>query len=45
VHPDLQRIMARRCTESVEWPTGGSQFANRPELVADLLISCAVSAR
>jgi pimeloyl-ACP methyl ester carboxylesterase len=45
VHPDLQRIMARRCTESVECPTGHSPFANCPQLVADLLISCAVSAR
>jgi len=41
VHPDLQRIMARRCTESVEWPVGHSPFANRPELVADLLVDLA----
>jgi pimeloyl-ACP methyl ester carboxylesterase len=41
VHPDLQRIMARRCTESVEWPVGHSPFANRPELVADLVIDLA----
>ena len=41
VHPDLQRIMARRCTETVEWPTGHSPFASRPDLVADLLIDIA----
>ncbi len=41
VHPDLQRIMARRCTESVEWPVGHSPFANRPDLVADLLVDLA----
>lgn len=41
VHPDLQRIMARRCTEAVEWPTGHSPFASRPDLVADLLIGLA----
>ena len=31
VHPDLQRIMARRCTETVEWQLGHSPFANRPD--------------
>ena len=41
VHPDLQRIMARRCTETLEWPVGHSPFANRPELVADLLVDLA----
>ena len=38
VHPDLQRIMAGRCTEQLEWPVGHSPFANRPELVAELLV-------
>lgn len=42
VHPDLQRIMARRCTATIEWPTGHSPFANRPDLVADLLINLAL---
>src|SRR5438445_9243 len=37
VHPDLQRVMAARCTASVEWPTAHSPFLNRPDLVADLL--------
>jgi pimeloyl-ACP methyl ester carboxylesterase len=41
VHPGLQRIMARRCTESVEWLVGHSPFANRPQLVADLLVDVA----
>jgi pimeloyl-ACP methyl ester carboxylesterase len=38
VHPELQRIMAKRCTENVEWPTAHSPFLNRPDLVAALLI-------
>jgi hypothetical protein len=38
VHPELQRIMAKRCVESVEWPTAHSPFMNRPDLVAALLI-------
>jgi pimeloyl-ACP methyl ester carboxylesterase len=37
VHPALQRVMAARCTHSVEWPTAHSPFLNRPDLVADLL--------
>lgn len=41
VHPELQRIMARRCTEQVEWSVGHSPFAHRPELVADLLVDLA----
>jgi pimeloyl-ACP methyl ester carboxylesterase len=41
VHPELQRAMAKRCNESVEWPTAHSPFLNRPDLVADLLIEVA----
>jgi pimeloyl-ACP methyl ester carboxylesterase len=37
VHPDLQRVLARRADEVVEWPTGHSPFLSRPDLVADLL--------
>jgi len=37
VHPDLQRILARRADHVVEWPTGHSPFLSRPDLVADLL--------
>ena len=38
IHPDLQRVLARRCTTSVEWPTGHSPFLSRPELVHALLL-------
>jgi pimeloyl-ACP methyl ester carboxylesterase len=38
VHPELQRVLARRCTQSHEWPTSHSPFASRPDLVAALLI-------
>lgn len=37
VHPDLQRILARRATTSIEWPTGHSPFLSQPALVATLL--------
>lgn len=37
VHPDLQRIIARRATTTVEWPTDHSPFLSHPGLVADLL--------
>ena len=37
VHPDLQRVLARRADDVVEWPTGHSPFLSRPDLVADLL--------
>lgn len=39
IHPDLQRILARRCTTSQEWTTGHSPFLSRPEQVRDLLVS------
>ncbi len=39
IHPDLQRILARRCTTSEEWPTGHSPFLSRPDLVRDLLLA------
>jgi pimeloyl-ACP methyl ester carboxylesterase len=41
VHPDLQRIMACRCGDTVEWPLGHSPFANRPDLVGELLVNIA----
>ncbi len=41
VHPDLQRLLARRCTDQIEWSVGHSPFANRPELVAELLVDLA----
>jgi pimeloyl-ACP methyl ester carboxylesterase len=37
VHPELQRILARRCDSTVEWQTDHSPFLCRPDLVADLL--------
>ena len=37
VHPDLQRILARRATTSIEWPTGHSPFLSQPQLVSDFL--------
>jgi pimeloyl-ACP methyl ester carboxylesterase len=43
VHPDLQRIMARRCTSAVEWATDHSPFLCRPDLVAGLLVELATS--
>jgi pimeloyl-ACP methyl ester carboxylesterase len=37
VHPELQRVLAKRCTTSVDWPTGHSPFLVHPELVIDLV--------
>ena len=41
VHPELQRIMARRCGSVIEWPTDHSPFLCRPELVSGLLVELA----
>jgi hypothetical protein len=41
VHPDLQRILARRADCVVEWPTGHSPFLSRPDLVTGLLADVA----
>jgi pimeloyl-ACP methyl ester carboxylesterase len=38
VHPALQRLLARRCTDSIVWPTGHSPFLSRPDLVVELLL-------
>lgn len=38
IHPDFQRILARRCTASVEWPSGHSPFLSQPQRVANLLL-------
>ena len=43
VHPSLQRILARRCTATVEWPTDHSPFLSRPELVAELIAGLALA--
>jgi pimeloyl-ACP methyl ester carboxylesterase len=37
VHPDLQRLLAARCTETAALPTSHSPFLSRPDLVAGLL--------
>jgi len=41
VHPGLQRILARRADDVVDWPTGHSPFLSRPDLVAELLSTVA----
>jgi pimeloyl-ACP methyl ester carboxylesterase len=41
IHPGLQRILAKRCTHSVEWQTSHSPFASHPELVANLVAGLA----
>ena len=41
VHPVLQRILAKRCTSVVEWPTGHSPFLSDPGRVAGLLTEVA----
>jgi pimeloyl-ACP methyl ester carboxylesterase len=41
IPPELQRLLAKRCTTSVEWPTSHSPFLSRPDLVADLLADLA----
>lgn len=37
IHPDLERLLARRCDESVEWSNGHSPFLSAPERVVNLL--------
>jgi pimeloyl-ACP methyl ester carboxylesterase len=44
VHPDLQRLLAKRCTTTLEWQTGHSPFLSRPDLVAGLLAGLAGAA-
>ena len=41
VHPELQRILARRCDTQVEWPTGHSPFLSEPARVAEVLVTAA----
>jgi hypothetical protein len=42
VHPDLQRILARRATQSVEWECDHSPFLSQPDLVCELLLGIAL---
>ena len=44
IHPDLQRLLATRCTTTIEWDTGHSPFLSRPELVVSLLAELAAAA-
>jgi pimeloyl-ACP methyl ester carboxylesterase len=41
IHPGLQRMLAKRCTQSRVWSTGHSPFASHPELVSGLLAELA----
>jgi pimeloyl-ACP methyl ester carboxylesterase len=43
IHPGVQRLLARRCTDSVEWDTGHSPFLSRPDAVTSLLADTAVA--
>jgi pimeloyl-ACP methyl ester carboxylesterase len=37
IHPGLQQVLARRCTQTRVWPTGHSPFASQPGLLTGLL--------
>jgi pimeloyl-ACP methyl ester carboxylesterase len=41
VHPDLQRVLAKRCTESVEWDTDHSPFLSCPDRLSTFLVDLA----
>jgi pimeloyl-ACP methyl ester carboxylesterase len=41
VHPDLQRLLAKRCSAAVEWPTGHSPFLSDPGRVVAYLAAAA----
>lgn len=42
VHPELQRVMAKRCANAaLEWDSDHSPFLSHPRLVVDLLASLA----
>ena len=43
VHPDLQRLLARRATTSIQWDTGHSPFLSQPLLLSELLHDAATS--
>jgi pimeloyl-ACP methyl ester carboxylesterase len=43
IHPELQRIMAARCSRQLEWESDHSPFLSHPELVTDLLAGIAES--
>jgi pimeloyl-ACP methyl ester carboxylesterase len=37
IHPDLQKVMAKRCRATVEWDSDHSPFLSRPEALSALL--------
>jgi pimeloyl-ACP methyl ester carboxylesterase len=41
IPPGLQRIFATRCTETIALPTDHSPFADRPDLLAPILVALA----
>ena len=41
IAPALQRRLATRCNEVIEWPTSHSPFVSRPVLVSELLLTLA----
>lgn len=41
IHPDLQRLLAKRCGGTVEWPTGHSPFLSDPQRVVAFLAALA----
>ena len=43
VHPDLQRLLADRCSERLEWDSDHSPFLSHPEQVIGLLAGLAAS--
>jgi pimeloyl-ACP methyl ester carboxylesterase len=45
VPPELQRVLGKRCTSVVEWPTGHSPFLSDPERVVGFLAEVARSPR
>ena len=44
VHPDLQRLLARRAATSIEWTTGHSPFLSQPLQLSELLHDIATRA-
>jgi pimeloyl-ACP methyl ester carboxylesterase len=45
VHPDLQRIFAKRCTTTEEWESGHSPFLSQPDRLAGLVLNLSNSRR
>jgi pimeloyl-ACP methyl ester carboxylesterase len=41
VHPDLQRVLAERCTDSVEWDADHSPFLSCPDRLSNFLADLA----